>query len=340
MDAVIAMLGKRINWKQSGDAGRGRMVLVGISGILVLGIVLVAATRLHLFSGKTGASPGMTPYHWKIPDTSAIPPGEYGDLVRYGRKLIANTALYLGPGGLVAPLTNGMNCQNCHLDAGTRFHGNNYSAVFSTYPRFRARSGTVEDIYKRVNDCLQRSLNAANGLDTGSREMQAIKAYIEWLGTEVPRGVSPEGAGIKAIPFLSRAADPLKGRNVYVQYCQRCHGVNGEGLPNPDRISYVYPPLWGEHSYTTAAGMYRLSRLAGFVKKNMPFDGPANGPGLSDEECWDVAAFVNSQSRPHKFFPQDWPDVSSKPFDHPFGPYADSFPERQHKYGPFGPLRP
>jgi thiosulfate dehydrogenase len=60
---------------------------------------------------------------------------------------------------------------------------------------------------------------------------------------------------------------------------------------------------------------------------------------LTDEEAWDVAAFVNSQPRPEKKFIGDWPDLSGKPVDHPFGPFADSFSETQHKYGPFGPIR-
>jgi thiosulfate dehydrogenase len=33
--------------------------------------------------------------------------------------------------------------------------------------------------------------------------------------------------------------------------------------------------------------------------------------------------------------PKDWPDISKKPIDHPFGPYADGFSEKQHKLGPF-----
>ena len=36
--------------------------------------------------------------------------------------------------------------------------------------------------------------------------------------------------------------------------------------------------------------------------------------------------------------PQDWPNISSKPVDHPFGPYTDGFSEQQHKYGPFAPI--
>jgi len=62
-------------------------------------------------------------------------------------------------------------------------------------------------------------------------------------------------------------------------------------------------------------------------------------PQLSDEEAWDVAAYVNSQPRPKKTFTHDWPDISKKPIDHPFGPYSDDFSELQHKYGPFGVIK-
>jgi thiosulfate dehydrogenase len=43
--------------------------------------------------------------------------------------------------------------------------------------------------------------------------------------------------------------------------------------------------------------------------------------------------------RPAKDLSRDWPDISKKPFDHPFGPYTDSFSENQHKYGPYGPIK-
>ena len=61
-------------------------------------------------------------------------------------------------------------------------------------------------------------------------------------------------------------------------------------------------------------------------------------PMLSDEEAWDVAAYVISRNRPHINVPKDWPDISKKPIDHPFGPYADSFTANQHKFGPFKPI--
>jgi len=59
---------------------------------------------------------------------------------------------------------------------------------------------------------------------------------------------------------------------------------------------------------------------------------------LGADKGYDVAAFVNSQPRPNKRFRKDWPDINIKPVDVPVGPYADSFPADQHKYGPFEPI--
>jgi thiosulfate dehydrogenase len=258
--------------------------------------------------------------------------------VIYGEDIIAQTSSYFGPGGKIASITNGMNCQNCHLQAGRQAWGNNYSAVYSTYPKYRDRSGSLETIAKRVNDCFERSLNGL-AIDTNGKEMQSIIAYMKWLGQDVKKGEKPQGAGIRELSYLNRAADPVKGKELYRAKCQSCHADNGQGVSNPNSIGYVYPPLWGENSYNTGAGLFRLSRLAGYIKDNMPFNQSSHDqPNLTDEEAWDIAAFVNSQSRPTKDISKDWPDISKKPIDHPFGPYADGFNEVQHKYGPFPPI--
>jgi len=264
--------------------------------------------------------------------------GEERALLLYGEELIAHTARYLGPRGIVASVTNGMNCQNCHLDAGSRMWGNNYGGVAANYPKYRDRSGTIETIYKRVSDCMERSLNG-KAMDSASREMQAMMAYIAWIGKDISKGTIPNGTGIVPPPNLDRPADPAKGKNVYTAKCQSCHGADGAGQLNPDGYEYIYPPLWGPHSYNNGAGLFRLSRFAGYVRDNMPFNQSSHqSPALKDEECWDVAAYVNSQPRPAKDLSKDWPDISKKPIDHPFGPYADGFSELQHKYGPYEPI--
>jgi thiosulfate dehydrogenase len=271
---------------------------------------------------------------WTGPGINHAPVDSNGMLIRYGHSLISNTAYYLGPKGTVTQISNGMNCQNCHLDAGTRPWGNNFGAVASTYPKYRDRSGALESIEKRVNDCIERSLNG-KALHSGSKEMKAIVAYIKWLGSDIKKGTKPKGSGIMPLTYLPRAADPAKGETVYTTTCERCHGRNGEGQPDPGNNGYTYPPLWGPDSYNTGAGLYRLSRLAGYVKNNMPNPLTYHNPELTDEQAWDVAAYINSRPRPTKDFSKDWPDISKKPVDHPFGPYTDSFPESRHKYGPF-----
>lgn len=275
---------------------------------------------------------------WKAPDESTIPAGKQGDMIRYGKELIAHTALYFGPQGSVARISNGMNCQNCHLDGGTRFLGNNYGSFIATYPKLSGRAGKIEPASERLIECFERSLDG-KAPDTTKREIQSMLAYMRWIGKDVKKGTKVIGSGTEKLAFLNVPADPEKGRAVYALKCQSCHGQNGEGLLAPDGKTYTNPPLWGKHSYNDGAGMYRLTNLAGFVKNNMPYGATYQNPQLTDEEAWNVAAFIDSQPRPHKDQHQDWKDLSKKPIDFPFGPYADQFSQKQHKYGPFGPIK-
>jgi thiosulfate dehydrogenase len=275
--------------------------------------------------------------YWIASDIHAIEDTALQNLVAYGEELIKHTAVYLGPHGAVSQTTNGLNCQNCHLDAGTKVFGNNFGSVASLYPKFRARSGAIESIYKRVNDCVERSLNGKQ-LDTNSKEMLAIEAYIVFLGSNVKKGEKANGSGLKDIVYLDRASDPKNGAEVYKLHCERCHQANGQGELNAEGTEFTYPALWGNNSYSDGAGLYRISNFAKYVKCNMPFEVTYQTPVLSDEEAYDVAAFVNSQPRPHFDISNDWPDISLKPIDHPFGPYTDTFSESQHKYGPYEPI--
>ena len=278
-----------------------------------------------------------TTNYWIAPDINTITDAKINEQVTYGKELIAHTSKYLGPNGTVIKISNGMNCQNCHLQAGTVVFGNNYGSVASLYPKFRARSGMVENIYKRVNDCIERSLNG-KAIDTTGKEMQAIAAYINFVGSNVAKGKKAAGSGLKDLAWLDRSADPEKGMTVYTAKCQSCHQANGEGSFTADKTEYIYPALWGNNSFNDGAGLYRISNLAKYVKYNMPQGTTYQSPQLTDEEAWDVAAFIISQKRPHINTPKDWPDIKKKPVDHPFGPYADAFAEKQHKYGPFKPI--
>lgn len=322
----------------------GKSVTSSLLLFLIIGIVVLMIARFismpSIVNSNYQSSNTIQDSSWNGPSLyiETQPTGEERQLIIYGEELIAHTSRYFGPRGSIAHLTNGMNCQNCHLDAGKKAWSNNYGAVYSTYPKFRDRSGRVESIYKRVSDCMERSLNGW-ALDSNSKEFKAIYTYIKWLGKDVKKGVKPIGSGIEKLPFLDRAANAENGRAIYISKCQSCHGKNGEGQLASDSIEYIYPPLWGAKSFNNGAGLFRISSFAGYIKNCMPFQlASHNAPSLTNDESWDVAAFVISQPRPELDQRHDWPDISKKPVDFPFGPYADGFSENQHKYGPFKPI--
>jgi len=98
---------------------------------------------------------------------------------------------------------------------------------------------------------------------------------------------------------------------------------------------FVFPPLWGPNGFNDGAGMHRALTAAKFVKARMPL----GNADLNDDDAFDVAAYLNSQPRPHRGgLERDYPDRAKKPVDTPYGPYADPFPQEQHAFGPFVPI--
>lgn len=272
-----------------------------------------------------------------------LPKGKKGGLIRYGYDLITETYKYIGPDVADKNMRyagNNLSCQNCHLDAGTKPGGGSFVGVYDRYPSFRKRSGKVGTIEDRINGCMQRSMNG-RPLPENSREMKAMVAYMKWLSTDVPSDSLPKYDGFLKITLPDRMADTLKGHQIFLNYCAQCHGPNGQGKHNGSEAvqGYQYPPLWGNQSFNDGAGMDRIITAARFIKGNMPFGVTIEHPVLSDKECYDVAAFIDSHERPlKKNLQNDYPDKSQKPVDCPYGPYADPFSKMQHKYGPFQPI--
>ena len=139
-------------------------------------------------------------------------------------------------------------------------------------------------------------------------------------------------------PPIRSAAEPL-----YAHVCATCHEPDGSGVRNSHcklRSGIRDPPLWGPDTFNDGAGMARIITFANFIHFNMPHGADYLDPRLSVENAWDTAAFVLSHPRPSRpGLEHDFPDLFLKPVDAPFGPYADNFSERQHKYGPFVPIR-
>jgi thiosulfate dehydrogenase len=276
-----------------------------------------------------------------VPDTAKIPNDKYGELVRYGRELMLNTARYIGPDGSAGKyLGNKMNCTNCHQDAGTKAFSFNLMTSHDNYPQYRGREGQVLTLAERVNNCITRPHNG-KPLPLDSKEMVAFLSYFRWINSYVPKNEPFKGSKNLHVEFPAVAANPEKGQHLYQENCSRCHGANGEGQWNEDKSTYVYPPLWGDFAYQPGSSMHRIIKQAEWLKNNMPYDKVKPGVAfLSDEEALDIAAFVNNDlihPRPNpKSF--DYPHIEEKAIDYDLGPFKDTFSITQHKYGPYQPI--
>ena len=262
--------------------------------------------------------------------------------IEYGRQLIRETAALLGPGHEDPSMrfsgTN-MDCASCHLDAGTRTGTLSLMQTVNSYPRFSGRDGGERDLYDRINGCMTRSMNGSE-IARDSVEMVSMVMYIENLNEQYNAMGDSRKQVIEPPAFAEpdRAASVSAGELVYTERCAICHGDNGEGLAASTDMKegYLFPPLWGPDSYNNGAGMTRVLTAARFIKARMPL----GQPDLNDDEAYDVAAYINSKDRPQRpNLELDFPDLTKKPVDSPYPPYADDFPHEQHRLGPFGPIR-
>jgi len=168
--------------------------------------------------------------------------------------------------------------------------------AFARYPQYNSRAGRVISIEDRVNGCFRRSMNGTT-LPADGPDMRDIVSYLAFLSWRTPVG-HPTAA--RQDRFAALSADTTSGRTIFDSVCARCHGDRGQGTS-------VAPPLWGAASFNIGAGMARVRTAASFIRDNMPFDRPGS---LTDQQAFDVAAFVVAQPRP---------DLPGKEYDWPNG---------------------
>jgi thiosulfate dehydrogenase len=231
------------------------------------------------------------------PADSIIPAGPYGDAVRRGRALLVATR-----DSVPDHVGNKLRCTSCHLDEGRRESGS-WIGVFARYPQYRARSGIVETIEYRVNDCFRRSMNGT-ALDPAGRDMRDITAYFAFLSQGIAVAPPAPGSSARLQKWSAFRADTAAGARVFAAGCAKCHGAAGEGTDGA-------PPLWGPQSYNVGAGMARVRTAAEFISRNMPFDAPGT---IADQQAFDVAAYVNARPRPDfRGKENDWPNGDPPP---------------------------
>ncbi len=218
-----------------------------------------------------------------------------GEMVRLGFRIFTNTqaeAPHISSGKV--------SCSNCHLNAGQRERALPLVGVSAAYPEMNRRAERLFTIEDRIIECFMRSENGTEVTQSfptpESREVTAVKAYLDWLSRGHEKGTNPPWRGKNAIPqdklIPIAKLDPQRGEVLFLDKCVNCHGSDGQGVAIGDKKA---GPLWGPQSWNDGAGAARVYTLAGIIRYAMPYLDPGS---LTDEEAQHLAAFITSQSRP------------------------------------------
>ena len=254
----------------------------------MVGIALIAALAAGVGAGYLIWG---WPTNWYARDVTNLPASPENDIIRYGHSLIVDTPKQIGKGASDPKKRyagNDQACKNCHLDAGLRPFAAPFVSTFATFPMLV--DDQVITLKERINGCMRRSMNGKNLPEDGP-EMEALIAYIKFLGHGTPEGVRVAGMGLLPLADPPLAADSGRGGKVYADLCANCHKDEGQGERNQSpQLGYSIPPLWGDDSFNAASGMAKLAYAAAYVRANMPFGVRYLDPVLSEQQAWDVAA--------------------------------------------------
>ncbi|HZT13864.1 MAG TPA: c-type cytochrome [Candidatus Baltobacteraceae bacterium] len=247
------------------------------------GRIFAALTAAALLAGcgSGGSQAAVSPAPQATFDTAGLPPGEPGDLIRYGRDIVNHTRALMQP-----YIVANMDCAACHVDAGLRPRGGSFVGIAAQFPQWNKRAKRTIALQDRLAECFLYSMNGKPP-PYDSREMVALVSYITYLSRGTPIGAKPDPR--TRLASISLGTPDLKhGSDLYAAKCSKCHLANGGGTS-------IYPPLWGPKSFNAGAGMHRVTTMAGFVRYNMPQDAPGT---LTDREAYDVSAYVLGHARP------------------------------------------
>jgi thiosulfate dehydrogenase len=263
-------------------------------GEAVIVALLLAAVERPLARPQFFAGPGQQtarrPVPFRVPSVDELKDSTFRASALRGRALLLATR-----DSLPHNVGNALRCASCHLDGGLRPDAMPWVGAFARFPQYRPRSGKVDLIEDRINDCFRRSMNG-RALPPAGGDMRDIVTYFAFLSSGTPVGAEVEGQGLPRIQPLN--GDPTRGAGVFATTCVRCHGANGQGTA-------LAPPLWGPRSYNVGAGMARINTAASFIHALMPID---RAQRLSAQQAFDVATYINTRPRPD--FPaklRDWP---------------------------------
>ncbi|WP_417383457.1 c-type cytochrome [Gimesia sp.] len=253
-------------------------------------------TGCYLLSTLAAETPDTIGDQYKVP--AEYPPSELGEIVKLGKEIVEQTNVHPLSKDYVG---NSLTCSSCHLKAGTDPRAATFLGIATAYPAWSPREKRVITLEDRVLNCFMRSQNGMRP-PLGSKVSTAITAYITWLSSgnairmnhEKPLGPNH----VRPLKIKPELANVQRGATLYVNQCADCHGDEGTGTEEG-------PPVWGEKSFNTGAGLSHNDKLAAWLKVAMPPD----DTNLSEQDALDIAAYINSHERPRFILKEHLPAV-------------------------------
>ena len=236
------------------------------------------------------------------PPRYEYPDGPFGEKVKQGESIFRHTNTHPLSSKYVG---NEQVCSGCHLDAGRLANSAPMWGSWVSYPAYRSKTQSMSTQIERLQGCFKYSMNAQASQAkhppaAKSDTIVSLVSYIYWLSTGAPTGDNKiAGRGYPRVAETRQGFDPGRGKLVYEARCAVCHGANGEGQWAQGEV--VFPALWGPDSYNWGAGMHKINAATAYIKWNMPLGlaSPVQKRALlTDQQAWDVAAFMNSHERP------------------------------------------
>ena len=154
-------------------------------------------------------------------------------------------------------------------------------------------SAVSRDQIEKVIDTTKDPTGTPYGVHRGGVEIHLALLEEETKADGVFAADAPNIPEVKN-PVAADAASHGRGEKLYVQYCSKCHGMNGNGAgPSAHGFSTNPRQLWTWHNADPSADPY----LYWFIT-NGRTDMPPWGVILSENERWDLVNYIKTLEPP------------------------------------------
>ena len=262
----------------------------------------IAAVAILAAAG-TGLAAGYLTWGWPTNwyaghNVSTLPPGPENDLIRYGEQLVATPRARSARARPIRPSVMPATISIVHT--ATSIAVSSRSAATGVDVRDVSDDGRrAGDVDRRTDQRLHDAEHERQAVARGRPRDGRHRRVSALHRPEAPQGVRVAGMGLPPLRKPARAPDRAGRGGVRAATAPVPQGPgSGRAADAPPGVGYEIPPLWGDDSFNSAAGMSRLETAAAFIRANMPIGTDYREPILTEQQAWDVAAFVTSQPRP------------------------------------------